>query len=348
MSVRERIAASDWTREAFIMVTILAYVLSYVVGLNFNRRKVGNWVGAHRDVLTSQFYQVGSEANSVEKAGSENIKLTVDDGPTTYSLYATGRENAATFLARMQVLGRQNIIALVVEYVSGFFFASVAPKETVEITIRPWRAADIPPFVFAIVNKGNMRESRDEYYYLSLTKTTDSPKLPPQFTFMTESAEVSDTLYTSKLAEALKGSEGILKYIAITDQRDASPKTMEELAPEQRIVLSLNFPKSKDEEEASARLVDAAIGLTDVLASLKPWRPEVAKKIKATREAAQKRVQKVLDERKAEAVAEKKAAAKRQAADNVPKLSAAEQKKIEQRQREKDARKQRAKQSRRM
>lgn len=349
MSVKERVVASDWTRELLILLTIGVYVLTHVVGLKFNHRKVSSWVGTHRELLTSQFFQVGPDADSLKKAGaSNNMELVVSDGPTAYSLYATGRENAATFLARIKVLGRQNLLGLAAELGAGFFIDGMAPREGIDIVIRPWQATDIPAFVFAIVNKANMREVRDELYYMSLTKTTDSDKLPVHFTFMTESAEITETMFSAKLAEAIKGSEKLLRFIAVTDQGDTAPKTAEELVARQRIVVSLNFPRNKAEEEASQRIVEAAIGLADVLAGLKPWRPEVAKKIKATREAAQKRVQKALDEKKAEELAEKRAASKRAAAESLPKLSASEQKKIEQKQREKEARKQRSKQTRRM
>lgn len=339
MTILQRVFDYDWTKEGIILLTILGYAALYYFGVKTNNSKVNNWIEGHKEILASQFYQVGTHHPKGD--------LAVSDTPSTHTTYASGRENIRSLTANISLKSRQNLPTLIVETIMGMFWKIFEVKDVIEITIKP--SIELDPFIFAVVNKDIMQASRENNYYLSLTRTTDSEKLlPPYFTFMTESAEIFETLFTGDLADAIKNgtdSQNVLDLLAVTDQASDRPNTLEEAAPRPEIKLSLKFPSNSEELETSKKVLNAAINLVDICASKKKWRPEVAKKIKTTREAEIKKVQKQLDEVKAEELAQKKAEKKREQQQNLSKLSPAEQRKQEQKEREKEQKRQTKRQS---
>lgn len=153
-----------------------------------------------------------------------------------------------------------------------------------------------------------MQTAREDNYYLSLTRTTDSEKLPIYYTFMTESAEISETMFNSELSDAIHhpNSQNVLEYLAITDQLTDRPTTLEAAAARPQIRLSMKFPSSKEDLAASQKVLNAAINMIDFAAKKGRWRPEVSRKIKNTREAEVKKVQKILDDERAEELAQRR------------------------------------------
>lgn len=345
MTFRQRLVAYDWSKELIILGFIILYICLHYAGVGFNNSKVSSWIKAHREVLFSQFYQVGCVPN---KDGQKDFDLVVSDSPTSFTTYATGRVNINSLTGQFELLGRQNFITLAMDYGFDFFFSGKTPKDKIELTIVPSDPSAIEPFVFAVVNKSNMRTAREDNYFLSLTRTSDSAKLPPTFTFMSEGAEINETLYSKELAEAIDGSDKVLEYLAVTDLPGPAPALLDDLKPSPKIVLSLKFPRNEEQAKASARVLNAAINLVDVLVAKKAWRPEIVKKIRATREAEVKKALKSLDIQKQEKLAQKKAEVKREQEANLAKLSPAEQRKAEQKERERELRRQKNKNTKRM
>ncbi|ANB13747.1 hypothetical protein AWJ20_4691 [Sugiyamaella lignohabitans] len=348
MGPLQRARVYDWSKEFLIVLSIMGYVVLHFLGLRVNQGKVSSWIKAHLDVLQTQFYQVGPKPNITS---TKSIDYIVTDGATAYNTYATGRVNVSHVLAKFRLLGRQNFITLSMEYFTSIFLQGFNPRDQIDVVITPSDPAAIDPFVFAVVNKENMSRSRDQNYFLSITRTVDSDKLPPSFTFMTESAEVTDTVVelAKEFFQALEtpGVEKVLEYFAITDQQPTAPLSLKDLEPKTKLYLSLKFPSNKEQSELSARILNSAINLVDILVAKKTWRPEVAKKIKATRDAEIKKVQKALDLIKAEELAQKKTEALREKKAALAKLSPEEQKKLDQKSKEKEQRKLRSKQIRR-
>lgn len=338
MTILQRLIKYDWSKEALIVASIVAFVLSFYYGAGRNTKKVVSWIDAHRTVLKEEFYQVGF------KNGTEYIV----DSPTEFVTFASGRSLIPSVTTNFSLKSRQNLIGLSLEYIMGFFFGVPPPVDTIDVAISiDNKEASINGFVFAIVNKEVMKHAREDNYYLSLTKTTDSPKLPINFVFMSEFPEVTDSLFTPQLEEIIQKSAGILNYISFTDQGRNHPEKVEDIVSVPRLVLSLNFPKNAEEAQTSAALLQAAIGLVDIAASKQKLRPETLKKLKATRDAEIKKIVKLEDEKRAEELADKKAKEKREERNRISKLSPAEQRKIEEKERQKEQRKLRSKQMRR-
>lgn len=80
-------------------------------------------------------------------------------------------------------------------------------------------------FVWAIVNKDQMKQVRDDRFDLSITFTKDNSKLPNWLTVMTESAEITEVLLTPELIDAVTTAGDLLDYLIVTDQPVDKPKT---------------------------------------------------------------------------------------------------------------------------
>lgn len=150
-------------------------------------------------------------------------------------------------------------------------------------------------FVFAVVNKLSMRRLRDERYDISLTYTKDHPKLPNWVTVMSESAEVTDTLLTKDLVQAIEQAGDAVEYLIVSDQPVDKPTTLNDTIPKKRIHLSLKIPSNGD-YSSTLPLLQAFLRLPDDLAQNAHFRPEVKRKVNATREAEMKKLKKVSDE----------------------------------------------------
>lgn len=316
MTILQRVTVYNWSKELFIVGALVVYVSLYWFGVKSNERKVNKWVKSLKPVLEEQFYQFGTAKD----------QLYVSDSASHFSTYATGRLNVENLIAQFKLLGRDNFITLSIEYIFGFFFGGAIPHDRVDIVISPDQTASLQPGIFAIVNKDNMKDAREDNYFLSLTRTLDSTRLPNYFTFMTEAAELIELLFTPELKEAVEGAQHVLEYIAVTDQRAVRPEKVSDIDSSTRVIIALKTASTASDYEATKKIVNAAVNLCDTLVQIKSYRPELLKKIKSSREAEIKKVQKALDAQVAEDLAAKKAEAKR--SEGRVQLSAAEQKKL--------------------
>lgn len=309
----------------------------------YNRRKLKNWITAHKPIFEKEFYQFGVSPNPKDPS-------TIPYSPTSYSTYATGRENISSLTVDFEFIARHNPISLSLEYILSFFFSFKTPADNVMITIVPSPKAGIAPGIFGVVNKDMMKTVRDDYYFYSLTRTSDSAKLPDYLAFMSEHNDLTEAYFTPELQKALADprSENLFKYFAITDLSKERPKEIEDLVSRPTVYLVMNAPKNADEMECSTKIIQAVIGFVDVAAEKTKIRPEVQKKIKAVRETELKKIIKIKEEIKAEELAKKKDEEKRKRRNEISNLSPAEQKKAEQREREKEQRKMRNRQMKRM
>ncbi|KAG5363353.1 UPF0674 endoplasmic reticulum membrane protein [Yarrowia sp. B02] len=348
LSIKQRLLHYDWSKEAFIVGFIVFYVGLFFLGSSLNKKKINGWVDANKAVLASQFYQVGANPTGVK-----DRKILVADTPSNFTTYATGRVNIDSLTAKSKLKTRQNLLTLVFEYVFSFFMDAVpVPDDEVTITLKINRGANVPDGTWAIVHKDAMRKAREDLYFLSLTKTSDSDKLPVACVFMTESAELTEKLYNPALKELLAETQPFFRYLAITDLPADRPSKASEyekslVGSTKTVVLKLAIPSSASDLAKTAQLLEAAVNLVDAASKL-TLRPETAKKIRATRETEIKKIQKVADEERAEEEAEKRAAAKKEAETKaISALSPEAQRKAEQKLREKEARKAQKKQTRR-
>lgn len=253
---------NDFKLEGFILTAIVVILTLHLVGARLNRSKARKWVKANAGVLASEFALVGfsgipsissdKESDALLKDLAESNEANAERALKEKSLfefatYATGRQNIAFLDAKLTLIRRFNPIVTLVEAGLGLFFDSFpAPEDKLEAVIYPFggkEALTVPGlpgaaelrskdsksaydgFVWAIVNKEQMKQIRDDRFDLSITFTKDNAKLPNWLTVMTESAEITEALLTSELAEAAKAAGDLLDYLIVTDQPVDKPKT---------------------------------------------------------------------------------------------------------------------------
>jgi ribosomal protein L39E len=153
--------------------------------------------------------------------------------------YATGRQNVAFVDMSIKLPKRHNPIIYWSDYALSFFFDSwQAPTEIFEAVAYTFdgREKDLVPvpandtsslkvnnsaydgFIWAVVHKNHMRKFRLDRYDASMTFTKDNAKLPSWVTVMTESAEITDTLLTPELIQAIEKAGDSFRYFIVTDQ----------------------------------------------------------------------------------------------------------------------------------
>ncbi|QWU86328.1 hypothetical protein CA3LBN_000546 [Candidozyma haemuli] len=320
MTLLERVKISDWRMEIFTLAFTFLFVLFYKGGDLYNYSKVSSFLAGVKDVFEDNFAQYGVGDG----------KLYVKDSAESYSSYASGRENIEKVNINFKLAPRQNIFLWIMETGFSFFTESVpAPNDRVDISITP--SGDYENFISAIVSKIGMSDHRKFNYYLALTKTSDSDKLPESFVFMSEVNEFHEKTFTEKLASSLTlGLASVVRFIAFTDQPNEKPEAIRDLYPQRRVVISLNLTGNKQELKEVSDVLGAVFEIVDELSEKKiTFKPEAVRKVVKNRELEISKLEKLEEDIKKEAEAEERAKLKRQEREKFRNLSREEQMKAE-------------------
>ena len=229
----------DFQQEGFILAFIIAILAWHLYGTRKNRSKAKKWIEVSAPALEKEFSHVGFLGPRNSAAGNDYRKDLKEKTPKDFSTYATGRQNVAFVDVNLTLTPTYSPVTLLVEYGLSLFFDSIpAPDERIDAILYPFdgkEALTVPgqlpgaqelsktkstydSFVWAVVNKDNMKQLRDDRYDVSLTSTKDHPKLPQWATVMSESAEVTELLLTPELVKAVETAGDIFEYLIITDQ----------------------------------------------------------------------------------------------------------------------------------
>lgn len=276
---------------------------------------------ANAPTLKNEFASVGFRGVPAVDAEFDTNTLLKEKSLFEFTSYATGRQNVAFLDVKITLSKRFNPLLRFADTAFSFFTdASSASSDIVEATIFPFdgkedltvpslpgsaevRAKDnkstFDGFVWAIVNKSSMQKLRDERYDVSLTSTKDHSKLPNFLTIMSESAEITDTFLTPELVAAVTTAGDAFEYLVISDQPTEKPISLEETAPRKRIFLKYRLPSGSN-YETLLPLFAYFLRLPDALVQLAHFRPEVLKRVRATREAMISQIKKVAEEEKNE------------------------------------------------
>lgn len=257
--VWERTTVADFYTEMIVLPFIVLTIVVHLWGTGSNRRRAKAWAKSHAPLIAQEYAVVGftgkkaASAATVESEGllkASDAALTPDavlkeNSAAEFVSYATGRQNVAFMDIKLTLVQRFNPLAVIGENLIGFFFESMtATRETIEATAFAFdgKEKDLVPvskgdnvkaggsssydgFVWAVVNKNDMKKLREDRYDISLTTTKEHNKLPGWASVMSESAEVTETLLTNELVEAIKEAGDDLIALIITDQPNDKPKT---------------------------------------------------------------------------------------------------------------------------
>lgn len=333
-----------------------------MIGARINRRKARSWIRANAPALTSENALVGFSGVPTIDADVKADDLIKESSLFEFATYATGRQNVAFTDVKLTLTKRFNPLVSAMEAIFAFFFESSfeMPVDAMEAITYPFdgkenqtvpslpgageiRAKDskssYDSFVWAIVNKTVMQKVRDQRYDVSLTLTKDHPKLPNWLTVMSESAEITNALLTPELAAAVEAAGNDFEYLIVTDQPNEKPRTLDESSPSKRIILKYRLPSNNDYASLTG-LFAYFLRLPDILVQVAHFRPEVLRKVRATRDAMTKELRKAAEEEKnEERLLEKEKAKKAKRDAELAGLDAKAQKKYLEKEREKEMRK---------
>lgn len=360
-NVHERHSLSEFKPEGIILVMAAFIFLFHMFGTRKNRSKARAWITAHAPIMKSEFASVGFRGVPTLDADFDAKSFIKEKSLFEFASYATGRQNVAFMDVKITLAKRFNpflhLIELGLSLVTDTF---AAPEEMVEATIYPFDGKEeltLPPspggvegrpkdskstydgFVWAIVNKSAMQKLRDDRYDVSLTATKDNSKLPEWLTIMSESAEITDAFLTPELIEAVKKAGDLFEYIIISDQPVDKPTRLDDTAPRKRVFLKYRLPSNNNYDQFLP-LFEYFLRIPDALVKDAHFRPEVLKRVRATREAMIAQLKKALEEEKNEERQLEKERAKKAKRDaDLKGLDAKAQKKYLEKEKEKELRK---------
>ncbi|KAH3668861.1 hypothetical protein OGAPHI_002616 [Ogataea philodendri] len=325
----ERLKLYPWTLEMISVGFISVYFVSYYVGSRYNDKLVNKFINTNLELLKEQFYQVGVTRS----------QLLAKDDAENYSFYATGRLNIESLTAKIKLQPRQNIFVWIMESLLSFFIDSASStKDVVDLVFQIDKEASTKydDFIWAIVSKDNMNSIRNENYFLSLTRTAESAKLPLEFVFMNEVPEMNEVLYHKKFNSILEKCKGFLSFIAITDQPAEKPELVADLVKSKRIVVQMKIPQSSADLEASNELLKFLLNdFIEYVISKGFFIGELNRRPKKTRENELAKLKKVEETLKKEELANKKLEEQKK---QKASMSAEKQRKLEKKQLERKQR----------
>ncbi|KAF7545632.1 hypothetical protein G7Z17_g9027 [Cylindrodendrum hubeiense] len=360
-NIHERHSLSEFRSEGIILAIASIIFLVHIIGARSNRSKAKSWIRANAPVLKSEFALVGFGGVATMDSEIKPDTLIKEKSLFEFATYATGRQNTAFLDVKLTLTKKFNPIINVFETCLGYFTETFPiPYDVLEATAYTFdgkenltvpalpgsaelRAKDpkstYDGFVWAVVNKDNMQQAREERYDLSLTFTKDNSKLPVWTTVMSESAEITEALLTPELADAVKSAGDLLEYLIISDQPIDKPATIQETTPRKRIFLKYRLPSGSNYDDLLP-LFTYFLRLPDFLVKAARFRPEVLKKVRNTREGMISEIKKATeDERNEERLADKEKARKAKRDAELASLDAKAQKKYLDKEREKELRK---------
>lgn len=359
-NVHERHSLSEFKMEGLILAAAVLIFVFHILGARLNRSKARAWIRAHAPVLKSEFALVGFGGAPIMDTDVDDDRLIKEKSLYEFATYASGRQNTAFMDVKLTLSKRFNPIIHFVETAASLFSDSFAPPaDVMEAFLYPFdgkEALTVPSapgsvdarareprstyegFVWAVVNKDRMQRVREDRYDVTLTSTKDNPKLPNWLTVMSESSEITDALLTKELIEAVVAAGEAFDYLIVTDQPTDRPRTLDETNPRKRLFLRYRLPSNND-YGALVSLLSYFVRMPDRLVQAAQFRPEVMKKVRATRDAMIAQIKKAdQEERNEERISEKEKTRKAKRDAELKGLDAKAQKKYLEKEKEKELR----------
>lgn len=283
MGFLQRIKIYNWSFELCALLICAVVFTFYKVGLFINGKKAERLFTRVNEYLKNeeQFARVGF----ANKDGSK-LQFLDERQKTWFTTFATGRSAIESLTMRVHLYGRSNPVAMLVERVLYIFFPSLVIRdieEYCEIVVRPNGIyvanelakpnTNVPDvlnnfkFVTSIVNKSSMNEVRQDNYYLSLTRTSESSKLPFEYVYMSEMNQLNEFIshYGSNFTQILEKASGILHSISFTDLPADKPLTDKvwnsNLQP--RAVIRTSIPVTEKDLQALKEVIGLVIAVYD-------------------------------------------------------------------------------------
>lgn len=325
MSIWERCKLYNFTFEAGCVIVLLLLLFVFSFGKNTNVNTANKIYGYLNDYLKTEFSTVAFYRKG------ENTPYVEENSNTFFTSFATGRAYIESVTVRTELLAKFNPLSIFVERLLRYYFAYLftdAAVENIEITIKPNNVPLNAPvkkleeplpskysFISAIVSKSCMNKSRVNNYYMGLTQVVESPNLPIEYIFMSESNQLNSIFKKlgsgNDLNTLLKKSSSFLNYLAFTDLPSEKPLTDTEWEKnlEPRCVISTKVTTDPKELKLITELIDFVFTIyehlseTDMSVVLSG---DISKKVKNLRTQELNKIVKTMKEVALEMAKEKK------------------------------------------
>lgn len=218
----------SYSLELTVILGLVLYFINYIIGRNKNYTFANTWYEQNIDLLQYNFALVGDDG----KKEIENLGLN-KECENVYTLWCSGRSAVDGLLVELQLLKRQDIFSIIVN----FFKPS-----TDKIHIRASLSEDtMDSFVFCIANrKKALALSKDLNdvvswcifvdwirKHFSFLKSTFCPerKSPEKYgvtsdsyLLMNEIGEAASFILDNKVVSLLNKNEDLIDFLHISDQ----------------------------------------------------------------------------------------------------------------------------------
>lgn len=244
LSFVERVKMYNWSFEIVVVALMLVMYAFYAIGSKGNVGRANKLFIPLSECFQDdlKFARVGFSTKDGDKK-----KFVSEQNNTWFTTFATGRSAIESITARSHMYARYNPLAMLMERLLATFIPSLVDRdleEFVQITIKPngvhvtSESAMAPgnaeetlnklKFITSIVNKTSMNKCRNDNYFLSLTHTAESDKLPLQYVFMSENNQLNGFIphyANANFNELLVQCSDFLQFISFTDLPDEKPIT---------------------------------------------------------------------------------------------------------------------------
>lgn len=369
-----RVRAYNWTFEFWALAFLAAVFGAYVIGTRLNNRRAVQLFSS----LTENFHSLAFAKVGFSTKGGAKLPYVAEQNNTWYTTFATGRACIESITARAHLTARYNPLSLLMERVVGLFIPSLFEKdlgEFVEVNIVPngtfvsSSTSDLPKpevsrnivskfsFITSVVNKSVMTKVREANYFLSLTHTAESEKLPVQYVFMSETNQLSgffEHYGGPEFRELLEKCSSFLSFVSFTDlpvEKPVSDKLWNQTLQPRCVIQSKLVTGAKDLENFN-QLITLIVKMYDTATRDYAQNPtkafvthEMLKKTANLRSQELQKIIKVMKQVERELAQEKKLEAEREKRRELrSKMSGQEQDKLDQKMKEKRERRLRNKQ----
>ncbi|SCU78052.1 LANO_0A01948g1_1 [Lachancea nothofagi CBS 11611] len=379
LTIFGRLRYYNWTFEAWALGAVALVYATYLFGTRVNKSRASQLFQAlAKGFEDLAFAKIGFSTNT-----AKNELFVAENNNTWFTSFVTGRACIESITVRAHLLARFNPMSILMEKVLGLFFSSLvadALDEFVEVTIVPngvyvtSSAADLPKetnasanvvskfkFISSIVNKGDMTKAREDNYFLSLTHTSESEKLPFEYVFMSESNQLSSIFEHyggPEFKQLLSRCAHFLSYVAFTDLPEEKPVTdkLWERSQQPRCIIKTKMVTGSVDLASLNELIKAVVNIFDSASQEYAQNPakafvtnDMLRKSANLRSQELAKIAKVMKQAERDLLQEKKQDQEREKRRDLrSKMSGEEQDRLEQKMREKRERRQRNRQKVRM
>ncbi|CAD6200043.1 unnamed protein product [Caenorhabditis auriculariae] len=240
---------SNWASyqvEALVLVIIMLYLVTYVLGRNKNQTIATECYDHCRELLSKQFALVGDDGVSDTPVG-DCLRRETD---YSFSAWCSGRVGVHSLLLQMRMVKRQDLVSRVLN-----MFKPTEDKLSLKVQLDP---NEMDPLVMAVGEKKavskQVKDMLDLSSYATERKNANSLfNLPNSFSLFSEQSESAFAVLEPSVVTILRKHEQAIDFIHISDQysgqKPPEGETYSRL-PEtcDLLIFSFNMQYLKDQE----------------------------------------------------------------------------------------------------